>query len=469
MDVHHSEDFSSSHKNDRVDCLEKALGQPEQDENTNQIFTEENRLFTDENDLQELDKDSQGKQNRQGKRNFADTSDKNDDSKCHCSCLSVNTTMLIYKGFFFFFYAAVGSLIPFLSVFYKQLWLSAKQTGILLGIGPLIKMVAIPMWGVVADFYKKSKFIFIFSLVAWLVAYYSISLVSPVFHVGYCQDNSSMSLAEDILNDLIAKNSPNPSPISSHRIQPTTKRNSENTSFSEILETDKKVSQSGGVQNVIKRRTLPSYGRNNKMVVNENFGAGQSNNMEFKNNSFFIWNRKIVTRSVSTEIEKNKNKNGNKFNAYLRELSHKLRKSDKFKSEFVSKILSIAESRANSSEGLNSSEITSIFTREQLERIFDYLNMQGHYPWPLDTIVDYKETQESNEWQKNQNSHMFTVLFVITAVGTLLSSPSSTLADIATLQQLGKDNKYTNVLTFILSFPIFSPFFDDSEKSSSLR
>lgn len=440
MDVHQSKDFSSSHKNDRVNCFEKALGMPGQDENTNQIFTEGNRLFTDEDNKQELDKHSRAKLNRQRKNSFDDTSDKNDDSKCHCQCPNVNTTMLIYKGFYFFFYAAVGSLIPFLSVFYKQLWLSAKQTGILLGVGPLIKMAAIPMWGIVADFYKTSKFIFIFSLVAWLVAYYSISLVSPVFHVGYCQDNSSMSLADEILDDIIAKNSPNPSNSSPHRLHTSTKTTPENISFTEIPDTDKEEAQSEGVQNVNKRGTLLGYGKKIKKMVVNPFGTGQKNIVE--NNSLsLIKNRKIVRRSESTKIEKNKNGNGNKISAYLRELNHKIRHSEKFKSEFVSKILSIAESRANSSEGLNTSEITSIFTREQLERIFDYLNMQGHYPWPLDTIVDYKETQESSEWQKNQNNHLFTVLFVITAVGTLLSSPSSTLADIATLQQLGKKIK----------------------------
>jgi hypothetical protein len=298
-------------------------------------------------------------------------------------------------------------------------------------------MVAIPMWGVIADCYRKSRLIFILSLVAWLVAYYSISLVSPVFHVGYCQDNSSVTLAEDILNDLIKESD---TTKSSHahalrRIQLPTKIKLVNSSVPTKWGNGKRLGKSRiAVQTIVKRQVLHRYTLIKKSIK-DLLLESQIKANKITDNSYLYSKRKNIKRSVSMDIKRNIDKTAS--DNYLRELRHKLRKYDKTKSELVSKILSIAESRANSSAVLNTSEISSIFNREQLERIFDYLNMQGHYPWPLDTIIDYKKTQDSAEWENTQNSYMFTVLFVITAVGTLLSSPSDTLADIATLQQLG--------------------------------
>lgn len=98
---------------------------------------------------------------------------------CERTCLRVNTTLLVSKVFYFFFYAAYGSLHPLLAVYYKQLGLSASRSGLLVGIRYFIEFCSAPFWGVVADRFKKGKVVLLFSVFCWLVFNCGISFVKP--------------------------------------------------------------------------------------------------------------------------------------------------------------------------------------------------------------------------------------------------------------------------------------------------
>ncbi|XP_072232165.1 major facilitator superfamily domain-containing protein 6-like isoform X2 [Leuresthes tenuis] len=88
---------------------------------------------------------------------------------CERLCLRINSRLLISKVFYFFFYAAYGSLHPLLAVFYKQLGMSASRSGLLVGIRYFIEFCSAPFWGVVADRFKKGKAVLLFSVLCWLV------------------------------------------------------------------------------------------------------------------------------------------------------------------------------------------------------------------------------------------------------------------------------------------------------------
>lgn len=98
---------------------------------------------------------------------------------CERMCLRVNTTLLVSKIFYFFFYAAYGSLHPLLAVYYKQLGLSATRSGLLVGIRYLIEFCSAPFWGVVADRFRKGKAVLLFSVFCWLVFNCGIGFVKP--------------------------------------------------------------------------------------------------------------------------------------------------------------------------------------------------------------------------------------------------------------------------------------------------
>src|SRR5215213_11105669 len=53
--------------------------------------------------------------------------------------------------FYFLYFAALSSLMPFFVLFYQGLGFSGTQIGLLTGIAPLITLVASPFWTNLAD------------------------------------------------------------------------------------------------------------------------------------------------------------------------------------------------------------------------------------------------------------------------------------------------------------------------------
>lgn len=98
---------------------------------------------------------------------------------CERMCLRINSHLLISKVFYFFFYAAYGSLHPLLAVYYKQLGMSASRSGLLVGIRYFIEFCSAPFWGIVADRFKKGKAVLLFSVMCWLVFNCGIGFVQP--------------------------------------------------------------------------------------------------------------------------------------------------------------------------------------------------------------------------------------------------------------------------------------------------
>lgn len=94
-------------------------------------------------------------------------------------CLSIDEHLLVSKIFYFFFYAAYGSLHPLLAVYYKQLGMSPGQSGLLVGIRYFIEFCSAPFWGVVADRFNKGKAVLLFSVFCWVVFNCGIGFVRP--------------------------------------------------------------------------------------------------------------------------------------------------------------------------------------------------------------------------------------------------------------------------------------------------
>ncbi|XP_054578935.1 major facilitator superfamily domain-containing protein 6 isoform X1 [Eptesicus fuscus] len=94
-------------------------------------------------------------------------------------CVKINNDLLVSKVFYFFFYAAYGSLYPLLPVYYKQLGMSPSQSGLLVGIRYFIEFCSAPFWGVVADRFRKGKIVLLFSLLCWVLFNLGIGFVKP--------------------------------------------------------------------------------------------------------------------------------------------------------------------------------------------------------------------------------------------------------------------------------------------------
>ncbi|UYV77065.1 MFSD6 [Cordylochernes scorpioides] len=95
------------------------------------------------------------------------------------SKMSVNQDLLISKTFYFFFFAAFGSLFPLLAVYFKQLGMNPTQSGMLIGIRPLVEFLSAPFWGSMADRFHKGKILLLFSLFSWIVFTLSLAFIQP--------------------------------------------------------------------------------------------------------------------------------------------------------------------------------------------------------------------------------------------------------------------------------------------------
>lgn len=88
-----------------------------------------------------------------------------------------------YKVLFFASYGAFGCLMTFLPLYFKQLGLSAAQTGLLVGIRPLCQAIGAPFWGILADKYKRRKAILLLGASAWLIKNMLILAFRPTHQV----------------------------------------------------------------------------------------------------------------------------------------------------------------------------------------------------------------------------------------------------------------------------------------------
>jgi PPP family 3-phenylpropionic acid transporter len=83
--------------------------------------------------------------------------------------------MVAPKGYYFCFFAAMASLIPYLVLYYRQAGLSGSQIGMLTGIGPFITLVSAPLWGGLADATQRHKALLLVATGAAMAAVLALS------------------------------------------------------------------------------------------------------------------------------------------------------------------------------------------------------------------------------------------------------------------------------------------------------
>ena len=94
------------------------------------------------------------------------------------NCLT-SKTPLLYKAFYFVFYAGYISFLLYIPVYFKYLGLSAIYVGLLNGIRPLMQTVGAPLWGVIGDRFRIRKIIFVFAFVVMTVKTMMFAVFRP--------------------------------------------------------------------------------------------------------------------------------------------------------------------------------------------------------------------------------------------------------------------------------------------------
>ena len=133
------------------------------------------------------DQDDLGKENDKSK-SLENTPNKQGTSfrDLLCEELQVDKALLLYKGFYFLFFAGFGASFPYMALYFKQIGLNASSVGILAGIRPMIQFISGPFWAVLADRYKARKAVLLFSIFSWLVM--TLALLIPKPYNTYCKN-----------------------------------------------------------------------------------------------------------------------------------------------------------------------------------------------------------------------------------------------------------------------------------------
>ena len=104
---------------------------------------------------------------------------KSTDVKMKLSNCLLSKTPLLYKVFYFVFYAGYISFLLYVPVYFKYLGLSAIYVGLLNGIRPLMQTIGAPLWGVIGDRFRIRKIIFIVAFVIMTVKTMMFLLFRP--------------------------------------------------------------------------------------------------------------------------------------------------------------------------------------------------------------------------------------------------------------------------------------------------
>ena len=88
----------------------------------------------------------------------------------------VRTQFIPTKLFYFFFFAAQGSLMPYLALYYKQLRLTAAEAGLVSGAKMYVAFLVIPLWSILVDKFRVGKLVFIMSATALIATMLTISM-----------------------------------------------------------------------------------------------------------------------------------------------------------------------------------------------------------------------------------------------------------------------------------------------------
>ncbi len=85
--------------------------------------------------------------------------------------------LVVVKALYFLYFAGIGGFSYYLFIYYNQIGLSSAQIGILSSLGPLMGMLAGPLWGWVSDRFSLTRPLFIFAAAAALGLTYLLGTV----------------------------------------------------------------------------------------------------------------------------------------------------------------------------------------------------------------------------------------------------------------------------------------------------
>ena len=115
----------------------------------------------------------------------------------------INKNLLVLKLYYFFAFSAQACIKPFYPVFFRHVGMSAQQTGMILGLRPLARVIGAPLGGVLADKYRKHRTVMLVMFIVSTTLQFSLVFVRPSEESGMERNlcsNSSIWNSSEISN-----------------------------------------------------------------------------------------------------------------------------------------------------------------------------------------------------------------------------------------------------------------------------
>ena len=302
-------------------------------------------------------------------------------------CFSINKVYLVSKGFYFFFFSAQGSLLPYLALFFKQLELPPSQIGAITGMKPYIAFFFIPFWGCVADRFKKGKLLFIISMIAVISGMVAYALVP----INICETE--------------------PAAISGRAIP----NGSENRLYSSVSS----------------RWAIPSVSEGSLYMKEVRRATRNVSLTSAQNPSMKHTNRRLIVSTRRAEISKPKHSNvlGDR-SSHISELMSNISPMEETMNgnglQFSIRSGRTEDSPANNPNSLDGvSEMADESSEET--------------PWSQSDMIALQDKTSNTTTRKN--TLIFLYLLFATIFTTMLSCPSLTLGDTATVNLLKRNDE----------------------------
>uniref|UniRef100_A0A0B7A0X4 Major facilitator superfamily associated domain-containing protein n=1 Tax=Arion vulgaris TaxID=1028688 RepID=A0A0B7A0X4_9EUPU len=123
------------------------------------------------------------------------------DEKQTVSRWSINKQLLPLKIFYFFFYGASGSFIPFVTVYLKHLRLSASEAGLITGLSMLLAMLMRAFIGMIADKLSAKKTTLLICCLGLGVSFFSMWFI-PRRNLSYVSSSNSTINSTKLISQL---------------------------------------------------------------------------------------------------------------------------------------------------------------------------------------------------------------------------------------------------------------------------
>lgn len=98
----------------------------------------------------------------------------NNDTGC---CSETNKQLLVSKLFYLFFSSAFGCVAPYLALYFKQIFISPRQLGIIVSVRSFVQFIFAPILSSLAERYNKRLLVILIAVLAYTACYVTIPFI----------------------------------------------------------------------------------------------------------------------------------------------------------------------------------------------------------------------------------------------------------------------------------------------------